>query len=84
MEVALIEETCISNGCGVIFWITKAHYNVLEKSKRNFYCPSGHSMHYIGETDAQKIAAVQRDLTYYKNETARLEAIIAKKSKRKK
>lgn len=56
VEVKIIEETCCTDGCGIMFWIAEDFRNRLISTKRTFYCPNGHSMSYQGESDKQKIA----------------------------
>ena len=55
MEVKTIQETCCREGCGIAFWIECDYQKRLVSTKRNFYCPNGHSMSYMGESDQQKI-----------------------------
>jgi len=40
--------------CHVLFWITDLHYNSLEKSKEDFYCPNGHSLTFKGDKKCRK------------------------------
>lgn len=51
--VELITEECYS--CGVLFaFPVTLREKLLSDHSRNFYCPNGHSQHYIGKTDAEK------------------------------
>lgn len=40
--------------CHILFAITEQHDNRLVNTKESAYCPSGHSWHYIGKTEAQR------------------------------
>lgn len=62
MEIKIEQETCCT--CSVIFWITSEHQQQLESCHNRFYCPNGHPQSYKGETDAQKVANLERDLRY--------------------
>lgn len=64
--VNLVEETCCTEGCGITFWLGKDYHDRLVSTKRSFYCPNGHSMHYLGESDGAKIIRL-------KNEKAQME-----------
>lgn len=48
-----VEECC---ACGVVFAMTQEFYNArwAEKERGEFYCPNGHSQHYVGKSDKQK------------------------------
>jgi uncharacterized C2H2 Zn-finger protein len=49
----LVTETCCQ--CGVLFAMPEDLQRALRKEHaRSFYCPNGHSQHYIGKTEAQK------------------------------
>lgn len=62
----LITETCFS--CGVLFAMTEDMRNRRLEDKKNFYCPNGHSQHYLGKTEAEKLAeklaATEKQLEY--------------------
>lgn len=61
MNVGTIQETCASEGCGITFWIEKQYQERLVSTKRTFYCPNGHPMNYIGESDKVKIIRLQNE-----------------------
>ena len=46
-------ETCCV--CGIKFCMSKEHSDMLRRTKRTFYCPSGHGQSYMGETYKQKL-----------------------------
>jgi len=51
----LVTETCCN--CGMLFAMTADFQAELYKGKtereRSFYCPAGHSQHYLGKSEAQ-------------------------------
>lgn len=51
--------------CGVVFGLNDAHQAQLRKNHQTFYCPNGHTQHYVAKTEAEKLkdqlAATQRD-----------------------
>lgn len=66
--IELVTEACCS--WGVVFGLEAEHHARLRGTKREFFCPNGHSQHYTGESDADRIkrltderdrARVQRD-----------------------
>lgn len=61
MEIKIQQETCVTESCGVAFWIDEKLQQRLVETKRNFYCPNGHAMHYLGETDKVKLIRVQNE-----------------------
>jgi hypothetical protein len=64
VDVELVQETCCS--CHVCFWITKEHRARLISTKASFYCPSGHSQSYSGESDATKAKNALAEAENYK------------------
>lgn len=59
-ELPIIPVNCCS--CHLIFWITVSHDRRLRASHETFYCPSGHSMTYKGETDADRLRKAQTEI----------------------
>lgn len=49
----LVVEQCCS--CGVAFGLDRDHYQRLRDTHDWFYCPNGHSLHYTGPSDAEKL-----------------------------
>lgn len=50
----LVTEVCCN--CGVSFAMPEElHIKALADHGRSFYCPNGHSQHYIGKTEAEKL-----------------------------
>lgn len=47
----MVIEECIA--CGVTFAFPDALHDRLLKTHRDFFCPNGHSQHYVGKTDAE-------------------------------
>jgi hypothetical protein len=56
----LVVQTCCN--CGVHFGIDSEHNAELLRTKEWFYCPNGHSQHYLGESDKQRAERLARDL----------------------
>ncbi|MGH9697929.1 MAG: hypothetical protein ACRD52_00550 [Candidatus Acidiferrales bacterium] len=56
----LTVQSCIR--CGLVFGIDSSHDAELRRTHKTFVCPHGHSQHYTGESDADKVARLARDL----------------------
>lgn len=73
--IEFITEECCS--CGMPFAMTKGFYDRRRNDHKSFYCPAGHSQHYTGKSEAQrlkdKLAAKQEQLTAQNSRAARLE-----------
>lgn len=83
MNVSVVEETCAAQGCGVVFWITQGLESRLVKTKERFYCPCGHGMSYQGQSDAQKMSELRREILNKDREIAGLNIELQMKSKPK-
>ena len=70
--VKLVTEECCQ--CGVIFGMMTYYKNERLRDQKQFYCPSGHSQGYVGETEAQKNARL------LKEEQARHQRTIAREN----
>jgi len=70
MDIEISQETCVK--CNVIYWITTKHQQRLKECKNIFYCPNGHQQFYKGETDAQKVENLERELRCEKRESENL------------
>lgn len=55
-----IEDCC---ACGVEFALTEQYYNERVKDHKLFYCPNGHSQHYTGKSDRERIAQLEAEKT---------------------
>lgn len=55
MGVEYVEGQCCVQGCGISFAMTRAFYNRVRNSHELWYCPQGHSQHYTGKSDEQKL-----------------------------
>lgn len=88
MEVAIIQETCCHEGCGIIFWITREQYDRLQSNMHRFFCPNGHGQRYTGESDKVKAIRLQNEknaLEREKNaEIQRLQRDLKKKCRKPK
>ncbi len=87
MDIKLVQETCCHQECGVPFWIDVELQSRLVSTKRNFYCPNGHSLCYQGESEKQKAIRLRNEkeqLLREKNqEIALLEEALKKCAKKK-
>ena len=45
--------TCYT--CGAVFGLESGFYADRLRDRRDFYCPNGHSQHFIGKTDAERL-----------------------------
>lgn len=70
MEIRISEHTCATHGCGISFWMTDAFESRRRKDKGNFYCPNGHPMVYVGESDSEKLARVTQEKNHEINRLA--------------
>lgn len=52
-QADLVTETCFK--CGVLFAMTVDYRNHRLRSRDEFHCPNGHSQHYIGKTDTERL-----------------------------
>lgn len=52
-QLNLITETC--SNCGALFAMEAKLQQERLADKQRFYCPNGHSMSYMGKTEAQKL-----------------------------
>jgi hypothetical protein len=68
-QVTFVTEECCE--CGVAFAITKEMQDRLKENHKWFYCPNGHSQHYTGKSDAEKL---REQLERAERETARVRA----------
>lgn len=48
--------------CGIIFGVTQEFDDRKRNTHEGFFCPSGHSLSYPGESDAQRLADAARKL----------------------
>lgn len=64
MAVELVSSTtfeAINCGeCGVVFALTKPHYESLVANKHTFYCPNGHPRVFLGKSIKAQLAEEQR------------------------
>lgn len=70
MDIQISQETCCK--CNMIYWITTAHQKQLISCKNTFYCPAGHPQSYKGNTNAQKIENLERELRCERRDYERL------------
>lgn len=52
-QTTMVTETCCA--CGVLFAMTVDFRTNRLRDREGFYCPNGHTQHYTGKTDAQKL-----------------------------
>lgn len=67
--------TCIT--CGVVIAMPTDMYDHRLKNQSNFYCPNGHSQHFVGETEEQRLRRrleeKERSLAWEKERAASLD-----------
>ena len=88
MDIQIVQMTCCN--CNVVYWITEEHQQRLISCKNTFYCPKGHPQSYKGNTDAQKVENLERDLRCERRNSeslarsnAALRGVITKNKKKK-
>lgn len=54
--------TCCHKGCGISFAMQKSTITLQKRHGRSFYCPNGHSQHWLGESYEEKAERLQREL----------------------
>ena len=63
--------------CGMLFAVTEQFDKARLADHQNFYCPNGHSQHYVGKTEAQELreqlATAERNEKWYKDQARRAE-----------
>lgn len=57
----LVVQDCIS--CGITFGVPPWWDNERRRDHERFYCPNGHSQHYTGKTEEQKLREQQKEQT---------------------
>jgi hypothetical protein len=55
VEIKVGLQTISCYKCGCTFGMPNTMYNALKESHENFWCPSGHQQHFIGETEAERL-----------------------------
>ena len=56
----LVTEVCCN--CHVLFAITEGMQQKLRNTHDWFYCPNGHSQHYTGKSEKDKLREIERQL----------------------
>ena len=54
MDVQIESVICYS--CRITWWMAITAVDQLRRCQNTFYCPNGHAQHFLGESDAQKLA----------------------------
>lgn len=62
--------TCCAAGCGIPFAVPEHWYDKRREDHTLFYCPNGHSQHFSGATEAEKL---RRERDNLKQQMARVE-----------
>jgi hypothetical protein len=83
--VTLEEHTC--GECGITFAAPVSFWEERRRSyTKDWYCPNGHNRHFIGETEAEKLAreleAERRRVAFEQNRAQQLEKDLGKLRKR--
>lgn len=59
--------------CGILFCVPEDLKSMwLKHPGRSFYCPNGHSMHYTGKSDAQKLKEKEAQLDFERRKNEQL------------
>lgn len=70
----LVPIECYRHDCGVTFGMTQTAYNHRREDHKSFYCTNGHSQHYTGKTEAERLREqlgyVRESEEFYRNEAA--------------
>lgn len=53
-SIKLLIEVCCNSGCGIMFAVPENWQLQKRRDHSSFYCPNGHSQHYLTESDAEK------------------------------
>ena len=61
VELEIVKIVCCNQVCGIPFFVETEYKDLLVSSKRNFCCPNGHSMNYMGESDKDKALRFLRE-----------------------
>ena len=62
----LVTEECCN--CGVLFAFPNDLHDVLNRTKRTFYCPSGHGQSYRGESHEAQVQRLQSTITHLRDQ----------------
>lgn len=57
-STTFVAQTCCV--CGVMFALNRDHYNGLRDTRKNFYCPNGHSLEFKGKSLDEQLAEEKR------------------------
>jgi hypothetical protein len=67
-ELTLVTEACCN--CGIVFAMPSSFHRQLLDSPgpkgKQFYCPNGHSQHYVGTSDAEKLKQARETAEFWK------------------
>lgn len=63
--IVLVKESCII--CGIKYAIPEYYLDQRKKDHKNFHCPNGHSQHYPGRSDLDRIKDLEADVERLKN-----------------
>lgn len=55
LSVDFVTETCCYEDCNITFAFTRDFYNRVRNDHSWWFCPRGHTQHYTGESDQQKL-----------------------------
>lgn len=55
LSLAFRSTTCCVEGCRIVFAMERDYYDARRQDHASFYCPNGHSQHFTGESEAEKL-----------------------------
>lgn len=55
LNVGFVTETCCHEGCNLTFAFTREFYDRVRNDHSWWYCPAGHTQHYTGKSDEEKL-----------------------------
>lgn len=83
INIEFVQEDCAS--CGMVFMVTKAYQARKAKDHTCFYCPDGHCMIYLGETEEARLRRVVAEKNaLLAARDAEIEKLTKKRTSRKK
>lgn len=61
-------KVCPVDDCGITYGIDSRVDAINEEKGRSWYCPNGHSLHYLAETAEQKIRRLESQRTHLQDQ----------------
>jgi hypothetical protein len=81
--IEIVHEKC--GVCGIHFGLEKSFREKRLEDRRNFHCPNGHEVHYLGKTEAERLREqlrlTENSLTYARQDVDRLRSSVKVKDR---